>query len=1696
RVDGAAAAAAEECPSSPVSGGSPPSSPAPDPFEEPQGASAAYSPEAGVSCPRSHEGAQSLGEKSTSASRAAPPTQAPPRDRLTRKAKMLLEFLLEKYKTNERITRSEMIKVVGRKDKEQLPEILRRASERLEVVFGLELKEVDPSNDSYALINMLDLPSEGSLSGERGLPKTGLLMTILGVIFMKGNRATEEGIWECLNELGFYAGRKHALFGEPRQLMTKDFVQLNYLEYRQVPDSDPPRYEFLWGPRAKAETTKMKVLEIIAKINDTVPSAFPNLYEEALRDEEERAAVRSAARAARMAEASVPSKAKSHSSSHGREETEHETESLRVDGAAAAAAEECPSSPVSGGSPPSSPAPDPFEEPQGASAAYSPEAGVSCPRSHEGAQSLGEKSTSASRAAPPTQAPPRDRLTRKAKMLLEFLLEKYKTNERITRSEMIKVVGRKDKEQLPEILRRASERLEVVFGLELKEVDPSNDSYALINMLDLPSEGSLSGERGLPKTGLLMTILGVIFMKGNRATEEGIWECLNELGFYAGRKHALFGEPRQLMTKDFVQLNYLEYRQVPDSDPPRYEFLWGPRAKAETTKMKVLEIIAKINDTVPSAFPNLYEEALRDEEERAAVRSAARAARMAEASAPSKAKSHRSSHGREETEHETESLRVDGAAAAAAEECPSSPVSGGSPPSSPAPDPFEEPQGASAAYSPEAGVSCPRSHEGAQSLGEKSTSASRAAPPTQAPPRDRLTRKAKMLLEFLLEKYKTNERITRSEMIKVVGRKDKEQLPEILRRASERLEVVFGLELKEVDPSNDSYALINMLDLPSEGSLSGERGLPKTGLLMTILGVIFMKGNRATEEGIWECLNELGFYAGRKHALFGEPRQLMTKDFVQLNYLEYRQVPDSDPPRYEFLWGPRAKAETTKMKVLEIIAKINDTVPSAFPNLYEEALRDEEERAAVRSAARAARMAEASVPSKAKSHSSSHAPPRDRLTRKAKMLLEFLLEKYKTNERITRSEMIKVVGRKDKEQLPEILRRASERLEVVFGLELKEVDPSNDSYALINMLDLPSEGSLSGERGLPKTGLLMTILGVIFMKGNRATEEGIWECLNELGFYAGRKHALFGEPRQLMTKDFVQLNYLEYRQVPDSDPPRYEFLWGPRAKAETTKMKVLEIIAKINDTVPSAFPNLYEEALRDEEERAAVRSAARAARMAEASVPSKAKSHSSSHAPPRDRLTRKAKMLLEFLLEKYKTNERITRSEMIKVVGRKDKEQLPEILRRASERLEVVFGLELKEVDPSNDSYALINMLDLPSEGSLSGERGLPKTGLLMTILGVIFMKGNRATEEGIWECLNELGFYAGRKHALFGEPRQLMTKDFVQLNYLEYRQVPDSDPPRYEFLWGPRAKAETTKMKVLEIIAKINDTVPSAFPNLYEEALRDEEERAAVRSAARAARMAEASVPSKAKSHSSSHAPPRDRLTRKAKMLLEFLLEKYKTNERITRSEMIKVVGRKDKEQLPEILRRASERLEVVFGLELKEVDPSNDSYALINMLDLPSEGSLSGERGLPKTGLLMTILGVIFMKGNRATEEGIWECLNELGFYAGRKHALFGEPRQLMTKDFVQLNYLEYRQVPDSDPPRYEFLWGPRAKAETTKMKVLEIIAKINDTVPSAFPNLYEEALRDEEERAAVRSAARAARMAEASVPSKAKSHSSSHV
>lgn len=144
-----------------------------------------------------------------------------------------------------------------------------------------------------------------------------LLMTVLGLIFTKGNCITKEMVWEELNIMDANSGERYFIFVDPMKLITSDFVQLKYQEYPQVPNSDLPCFEFLWDKKAHAETSKKEVLEVLTKVNGTIPSAFPPHYEEALRDEEEKGRATAAARAATPAKASAHSRIMASSFSHG-----------------------------------------------------------------------------------------------------------------------------------------------------------------------------------------------------------------------------------------------------------------------------------------------------------------------------------------------------------------------------------------------------------------------------------------------------------------------------------------------------------------------------------------------------------------------------------------------------------------------------------------------------------------------------------------------------------------------------------------------------------------------------------------------------------------------------------------------------------------------------------------------------------------------------------------------------------------------------------------------------------------------------------------------------------------------------------------------------------------------------------------------------------------------------------------------------------------------------------------------------------------------------------------------------------------------------------------------------------------------------------------------------------------------------------
>nr|XP_031302505.1 LOW QUALITY PROTEIN: melanoma-associated antigen B3-like [Camelus dromedarius] len=517
----------------------------------------------------------SLDDEHPSSSNVSPSTEGICSDTLTSKVSLLEQFLLYKYKMKQPIMKEDMLKMVHQNYHDQFDEILKKASERIETVFAVDVKEVDSTSHCYDLVSKLKLPNNGRVRPGRGLPKTGLLMTILGVIFMKGNCAAEEDIWRFLNMIRVYAGRKHFIYGEPRKLITKDLVRLKYLEYRQVPDSDPPRFEFLWGPKAHAETSKMKVLEFLAKVNDTVPSAFPSQYKEALQDEEERARV--AARCPHLLTSCLYSfllslmMPQSHKTKHHADEKCHQAqdETLSCEGAQATAVaeeESTPSSPQCGGIIQSLPAAGSCSISQGPQTTTS--ASISSTRSDDDSNGQPDDRAIAFAALPYSESSGSDFLTRKAGLLEQFLLYKYKMKQPIMKEDMLKMVHQNYHDRFVEILKKASERIEMVFAVDVKEVD-STSHYDLVSKLKLPNNGRVRAGRGLPKTGLLMNLLGMIFIKGNCAAEEDIWRFLSMMG--------------------------------PTLKPAK----------------KVLEFLAKVNDTVPSAFPSYYEEALRDEEERA-----------------------------------------------------------------------------------------------------------------------------------------------------------------------------------------------------------------------------------------------------------------------------------------------------------------------------------------------------------------------------------------------------------------------------------------------------------------------------------------------------------------------------------------------------------------------------------------------------------------------------------------------------------------------------------------------------------------------------------------------------------------------------------------------------------------------------------------------------------------------------------------------------------------------------------------------------------------------------------------------------------------------------------------------------------------------------------------------------------------------
>ena len=192
----------------------------------------------------------------------------------------LLEFLILKYGTKEPIFQAEMLNMVLRDNQAHFPVVFRKATQYMQLAFGLDMKEVDHREHIYVMVPILGLTLNEMQTDRQSIPKAGLLVTVLSLILLAGDLVSEENIWGALSRMGVFAGIKHCIYGEPKELLTQVWVRAGYLKYQQVPYSHPARYEFLWGPRAYAETSKQKVKDFLRKIKGRGPRFFPPRFAE------------------------------------------------------------------------------------------------------------------------------------------------------------------------------------------------------------------------------------------------------------------------------------------------------------------------------------------------------------------------------------------------------------------------------------------------------------------------------------------------------------------------------------------------------------------------------------------------------------------------------------------------------------------------------------------------------------------------------------------------------------------------------------------------------------------------------------------------------------------------------------------------------------------------------------------------------------------------------------------------------------------------------------------------------------------------------------------------------------------------------------------------------------------------------------------------------------------------------------------------------------------------------------------------------------------------------------------------------------------------------------------------------------------------------------------------------------------------
>ena len=125
--------------------------------------------------------------------------EALPQEALNEMVANLMKFLLFEYRAKEMASKVEMLKKVLRDNQEHFLVVFSQSLECLQLVCGVEVKEVDPREHIYIMVPTMGLTCDAMLSSGQSMPEAGFLVLVLSLIMQNEDCTPKEEVWGALS---------------------------------------------------------------------------------------------------------------------------------------------------------------------------------------------------------------------------------------------------------------------------------------------------------------------------------------------------------------------------------------------------------------------------------------------------------------------------------------------------------------------------------------------------------------------------------------------------------------------------------------------------------------------------------------------------------------------------------------------------------------------------------------------------------------------------------------------------------------------------------------------------------------------------------------------------------------------------------------------------------------------------------------------------------------------------------------------------------------------------------------------------------------------------------------------------------------------------------------------------------------------------------------------------------------------------------------------------------------------------------------------------------------------------------------------------------------------------------------------------------------------------------------------------------